>query len=233
MGKRAHSNQRNKFSPMMLFGSIGVGILLGLGLFSMFKQIMIKDQQPPLTYEDQQVPLSYENQPVLGDNNATVTMVEFGDFKCPACRAFHQDVLPKIQKDYIEEGKVKLVFLNYPVVNEDSYTTAIAGEAIYQEDNEAFWKFYDAVYENQKSEKWSSTTDKYLVQLTKEKVPGIDYKKIGRAIQNKTYLDQVIEDKKIGEQAGVYSTPAILINGKEVLNPLSYKEIKALIEEEL
>ncbi len=60
--------------------------------------------------------IGVDDDPVLGDANAKVTIIEFGDYQCPTCRAFWRDTEPRLKKDYISTGKAKLVFRDFPIV---------------------------------------------------------------------------------------------------------------------
>jgi protein-disulfide isomerase len=66
---------------------------------------------------------------VLGDPNAPVTLVEYADFQCPVCKHAEMELLPRIQKDYIETGKVKLEFRMYPFIGQESWDAAQASDA--------------------------------------------------------------------------------------------------------
>jgi protein-disulfide isomerase len=60
--------------------------------------------------------IGVDDDPVLGDAGAKVTIIEFGDYQCPSCRMFWKDVEPRLKKDYVDTGKVKLVFRDFPIV---------------------------------------------------------------------------------------------------------------------
>ena len=71
--------------------------------------------------------IDLKNQPILGKEDAPVTLVEFGDYKCPACRFFETDIMPDIEKKYIESGKVKMYFINTPLHGKESMLGAQVG----------------------------------------------------------------------------------------------------------
>ena len=96
---------------------------------------------------------AYSTQQSLGKDDAPVKVVEFGDFKCPACRTWDVTVLPRLKEEYIDKGKVQLYFINFPFIGKDSDLGAAAGEAIYKQDKDSFWIFYDEIYQNQKIRK--------------------------------------------------------------------------------
>jgi protein-disulfide isomerase len=85
--------------------------------------------------------------PSLGDPKAPVTLVEFSDFECPVCRSLH-DVLRGLLPNY---PGVRIVFKDFPIeaLHPWARTGALAGRCAYQQDPKAFWKMYDAIYDNQ------------------------------------------------------------------------------------
>ena len=85
--------------------------------------------------------------PVLGDPNAPITIVEFGDFECPVCRNLH-DALRGILPNY---PQVKLIFKDFPLdsVHPWARTAALGGRCVYQQSPQAFWKYFDYVYDQQ------------------------------------------------------------------------------------
>ena len=78
------------------------------------------DKQPPI-----------EGQPTLGESDAPVTVVEFGDFKCPACKAWGERVFPELIKDYVETGKVKFSYINVLFHGEESKLGSLAAESVF------------------------------------------------------------------------------------------------------
>ena len=98
--------------------------------------------------------------PVYGDPKAPITLVEYGDFECPVCRNFH-DAVRGMLPNY---PQVKLIFKDFPIeqIHPWARTAAIAGRCVYQQNPQAFWKFYDLVYDNQDLVSASSAYEKML-----------------------------------------------------------------------
>lgn len=88
--------------------------------------------------------------PVLGNANAPVTIVEFGDFQCPYCDLWYKQTLPQIISNYINTGKAKMIFQNYAILGPDSTTAAKASYCANQQGQ--FWKYYNFMYEHQGQE---------------------------------------------------------------------------------
>ncbi|WP_186446280.1 DsbA family protein [Paenibacillus cremeus] len=175
----------------------------------------------------------YDQQPALGYKDAPIQIVEFADFKCPACMQFDKTIIPQLKKDFIDNGTVQLHFINFPIIspNADSTTAALAGEAVYHQSGEEFWKFYDAVYAKQGDEQTNWATEDYLVQIAKDANLKLDFDKLRKDIHDKTYAKDVSSDKAIAAKLGVNGTPTIYINGKAVSGPdtFNYNAIKNAI----
>lgn len=176
--------------------------------------------------------MNLDNQPSQGWEDAPVTVVEFGDFKCSACKDWHTENYPQLQKDYIETGKVKFHFINYAFLDRDSLEAASAGEAIYKQSPEAFWNFYDKLYENQQPATKIWATEKYLLRFVKKNITGIDQKEFEKDLKSGTFLPNVKHDYKIGATYGVSGTPTIFVNG-QVVQDNSYESLKAAVETSL
>jgi len=178
----------------------------------------------------------YDQQPMLGSKDAPVRMVEFADFKCPSCKAFDQEILPSVKKDFIDQGLVQFYFINYPIItpNGDSRTAAIAGEAVYNQNPEEFWKFYETLFANQQDEKLNWATPDFLVQVAKDANLNIDFDKMKQDIEQKAFEENVRTDMAIGNQVGVNGTPTVFINGKEIAiqDAFNYEALKQIILQE-
>jgi protein-disulfide isomerase len=163
------------------------------------------DQNPP-------VKLNITNQPALGRADAPVTIVEFGDFQCPSCRA-EAPVLRQLIPD-LYPGKVRVVFKDYPLesIHPWARAAAIAARCVFHQNPEAFWKFYDWDYENQ---------DQITVETLKPKVlawagaNGVNTAQLDRCIETKATDAEVTRNVTEGREAGVKGTPSVFINGRK------------------
>jgi protein-disulfide isomerase len=176
------------------------------------------------------VELAYDKLPRLGDANAPVKIVELGDYKCPSCQYFSQQIEPQIKKDFIDKGLASFYFMNFTILGPDSNTAALAAQSIYHQNNDAYWKFYDAIYKNQGDEKVQWATPQFLVDLArKEKLP-VDYDMLLQDITTKKYQKEVDEHNAFARKNQVNSTPTLFINGKKLDNSMDYNAIKAAVE---
>lgn len=173
-----------------------------------------------------------DRQPFIGDEKAPITLIEFGDYKCPPCAEWANIVYPDLYKNYISTGKAKLYFINFQFLAPDSRLAGIAGEAIYKQNKEAFWDYNKAMYANQpdKSETWA--THNYLVNLVKENVKGIDYELFEKDLKEFNYFDEVKMDYEIAATQKVTGTPTVFVNGVKSDDP-TFDSIKRLIDKEI
>ncbi|MGF7089278.1 protein-disulfide isomerase [Kroppenstedtia sanguinis] len=233
MGKKKQT-QSNRMQTLTLVTVIV--LFLGLGVYALVNNLISgNEKEEGLSQEatmDEKV-FAYDKQPVLGNEDAPVRIVEFGDYKCPTCKRFADEIYPQLKKDYLDNDKAGFYFINNQFLGEDSITAGIAGEAVYEQDPAAFWKFHETIYEHQGDERETWATPEFLVKLAKQAAPGIDHGELAKAIDKESFKSQVEKDKEIGIQSGVQSVPALFINGKPVPDSLDYEGIKQMIEEEL
>ena len=84
---------------------------------------------------------------ILGDPDAPVTIIEYGDFQCPFCARFHEQVSPRLREEYIKTGKARMVFRNFQFLGPESVAAAEAAECA--KDQGKFWTYHDAIYDEE------------------------------------------------------------------------------------
>ncbi|MNO36585.1 Disulfide bond formation protein D precursor [compost metagenome] len=176
--------------------------------------------------------LKYEKQPHLGEPSAKVKVIEFADFKCPACKKWEETYMPQLQKDFIDTGKIELFFTNFAFIDRDSIMAASAGEAVAAQSNEKFWEFKSKLYAHQGDETKIWATPEFLLDFVKKNINGIDYDRFASDLKSHAYMLPVKEDFKTAGYYGVNGTPQFMVNG-ELLPSSSYEELAAAIEAQL
>lgn len=176
--------------------------------------------------------IATEQMPVIGKPDAPIKIIEYGDFKCPSCQFFSQKIFPSLKKDYIDTGEVALYFSHFPFIGPDSYTAAYAAQAVYHQNNDAFWTFYDQIYKNQQDEKKTWATRDFLVDLADKAKLGLNLDQLKKDIDNKTYKPEVDKQYGIGQANGVNSTPTLFVNGVKFEQFADYNALKTLIEQQ-
>ena len=109
---------------------------------------MANTQQMP-TQPTEPLEISVDNDPVRGDPNAPITIVEFSDFQCPFCARFHVQTLPSLLEEYIEAGKVNLVYRDFPIqsIHPNALPAAVASECAHEQGK--YWEYHDTLFEKQ------------------------------------------------------------------------------------
>lgn len=164
------------------------------------------------------VEIDYEGQPFLGEASAPVSIIEFGDYKCPHCKDFNEHTFPIIYKELVETGKAKFYFMNYSFIGPDSMKAALFAETVYQElGNDVFWSFHNAIFENQTTSDGEMTffTDEFLEKIVRELVSEEEATKVMAAYRQEKGKDAWDLDMQIAKKLNVTSTPAIYINGNQ------------------
>ena len=203
-----------------------------------FKVYVTPDQKFALTgdivpfgaapFEAAVADLNAANGPAHGAADATVTIVEFGDLECPACKAAQ----PNINKLMQEEPKAKLIFQNFPL--ETIHKWALLGakyvDCVSRENNDAVWKFISTVYEHQ-GEITLETADTMLKGYVKDS--GADPVPVSACVAKPETERRVRDSIALGTKVGVTSTPTFFINGRKVVgfgSNTPYEVVKAMVD---
>ncbi|EKN69378.1 thiol-disulfide oxidoreductase BdbD [Neobacillus bataviensis LMG 21833] len=214
MAKNKKNNKSQpKSSSKFTFWMIGIIAAFVLGFIFIGNHSKTDDKSK--TKES----IDYSNQPFLGDKSAPVSIIEFGDYKCPNCKNFNENVIPVIEKELVDTGKAKLYFMNYAFINVDSTRTAKFAESVYHElGNETFWKFHDLIYKKQpedtKYEKIDLFTDKFLADTLKEVASDAEVNKVVKHFNDDQSKESFNKDMDLAKKLGATGTPAIYVNGQ-------------------
>lgn len=171
----------------------------------------------------------YEKQPHLGSPDAKVKVVEFADYKCPACARWSVANMERFKQEYVDTGKVELFFMNFAFIDRDSILAASAGEAIFHQSNEKFWEFNSKLFEQQGDETQIWATPSFLLDFVKNNIEGIDYDLFEKDLKEHTYMLDVKEDYKTGGNYGVNGTPQFFVNN-QLVRDTSYETLAAAVD---
>ena len=155
--------------------------------------------------------LTENGSPILGNPNAPITILEWGDYQCTYCYKFHQNSLNAIYEDYIKTGKVKLVFKDFPLNGEDSILGAQATHCA--NDQNKFWEFHNELYNNWKGERTGWITRESLSEFAKN--IELDVEQFDNCIESQRYLDKVSNIHEFGKEIGIDATPSFLVFNDE------------------
>ena len=152
-----------------------------------------------------------DGSPMMGNSNAPITILEWGDYQCTFCYKFHQDTLNIIDEEFIQSGKVNLVFKDFPLNGPDSM---LAAQASYcAEDQGKYWEYHDELYKNWGGERTGWITRESL-DIFADMV-NLDLDNFNNCLDIKKYEKRVLALHEFGKEIGIDATPSFLIFNDE------------------
>ena len=206
-------------------------VVAGLAIVGMMAFAFRPNQQSPAGAD---APASNLNQSLgeisldksLGDENAPVVVVEYGDFQCPACQRFFQTTAEQLKTEYVQTGQVRFVFRQFAFLGDESQWAAEASECANEQGR--FWEYYDKLYQEQNGENVGifnkDNLNRFAIDL------GLDTATFSQCLDSGRYAEKVQQETLEGQQAGVRGTPTVFIDGQYLENGGSYPVLKAAIE---
>lgn len=177
---------------------------------------------------------SVSGQPIAGNQGAKVSVVEFGDYKCPSCKAWEQQIWPQLKKDYVDTGLATYSFINTLFHGEESRLAAEASEAIWKSNPEQFWDFHSALFAKQPdvNHDVAWVTADSLLEVARASVPGLDEEAFKQNSKSDEVAALINTDNLLVQKYSVNQTPTIMVNNIVIGNPFDYESIKQAIEQE-
>ncbi|MBI4173203.1 MAG: DsbA family protein [Candidatus Aenigmarchaeota archaeon] len=184
------------------------------------------------------VAVSVDDDPALGSANAPVTVIEFSDLQCPFCRRHFTDTYSQIKKDYIDTGKIRYVFRDFPLsFHPQAQVSAEAAECA--DEQGKFWEFHDKIFTEQNKQGTGTVT--FTVDDIKKwgaEISGMDAAKFNSCVDSGKYKQEVQSDFNAGSAAGVSGTPTFYIckgtsNCQELVGAQPYAAFQQVINQQL
>jgi protein-disulfide isomerase len=203
------------------------GLAVVTGLFSPLRLITEAMAQ---TAAEVAKPVSLPDM-ALGPANAPVTITEFASMTCPHCAAFSIEVFPKIKSTYIDTGKVRYIFREFPLDIKAAAGSMLA-RCIAKGDANKYFTVVDLLFRSQADWVMKDTTAA-LTRIGKQ--AGLSQKEVEDCLKDQSLLDKIAADQKYASEVlKVNSTPTFFINGDEIKGEASFdefdKKIKALLK---
>ena len=194
-----------------------VGISLGL-YFVTNPVLNSMNEESDLTINQ----LMKNGSPMIGSQNAEISIVEFGDYQCTFCYKFHQNTLNVIQSDYIDLGKINYVYRDFPLNGSDSI---LAAEATYcANDQGNYWQYHNLLFENWAGENTGWITMNSLTQFAVELK--LDISEFKNCLTTHKYYQKVIDNENYAKKISINATPSFLIfNNEEVIRIIGAQQI--------
>ncbi len=161
----------------------------------------------------------------LGDPEARVVIVEYASLTCPHCADFHAEVLPALRRDFVDTGRVRYVYRDFPLDR-----AALAGAMVARcSGRDRFFGFIDAMYASQRQ--WSSAPDPISALRTLARQGGMSDREFGDCLRDRAVADGVLQGRlDASERFGVSGTPTVFVNGFRYASGLSEAQYRAILE---
>ena len=183
-----------------------IGMLIGIGLVSNLEQN--SGNSSVLTKEN-----LIEGSIIMGNPNAKITIVEFGDYQCTFCYKFHDETMKKITDEYIKTNDVNFIYKDFPLNGKQSI---LASEAVYcAEKQNKFWEYHNTLYNNWGGENTGWITENVLLGFARDLEMNLD--DFSQCLGNSEFRQKVLDNEQFGREIGINATPSFLIfNDNEI-----------------
>ena len=185
----------------------------------------IQQRQQVQQRQQNTISVSEDDDAVLGNENAPVTIIEFSDYECPFCARFFSGAYSQIKEKYIDTGKVKLIYRDFPLsFHPNAQKAAEAAECA--GDQNKYYEMHDKIFENQQA---ITTTD--LKNYAKE--IDLNLQDFNACLDSGEMASEVRKDFQDGQSAGVQGTPTFFINEQKIVGAQPFSAFEEIIEGEL
>ena len=168
---------------------------------------------------------------ILGNPDAKITIVEFGDYQCTFCYKFHDETMKKIDQAYIKAENVNFVYRDFPLNGPQSI---LASEASYcaQKQNK-FWEYHDTLYNNWGGENTGWITKNVLIGFAND--IKLDLDSFSQCLENSEFKQKVLDNEQFAREIGIDATPSFLIfNDSElyrIIGAQSFEKFEQALQE--
>ncbi|WP_061029148.1 DsbA family protein [Bradyrhizobium sp. CCH5-F6] len=203
---------RRAFTTMLSL--TGLAALAGLSPLRLVSEAMAQsaaDVAKPVSLPDM----------ALGPNDAAVTITEYASMTCPHCAAFNEQVFPRIKKEYIDTGKVRYIFREFPL-DIKAAAGSMLSRCIAKDDAPKYFAVTDMLFRQQNDWVMKNTTET-LTRIGKQ--AGLTQQQVEACLKDQALLDKIAADQKYASDVlKVDSTPTFFINGEKIKGDTSFEE---------
>ena len=162
---------------------------------------------------------------VLGNENAPITLIEYASLTCGHCATFHNEVFPKIKSDYIDTGKLKFIYRDFPLDHYALMASMVARCA----GNKKFFTFLKVLFKEQP--KWTAAKDPFIALGHIARIGGIGKEEFKSCVGNKAIEDGILKSRiDADKEFKIKSTPTLIINGEKYDGARTFKKLKKYID---
>ena len=162
----------------------------------------------------------------IGSPDAPITVREFADYQCPACKAFESTAI-KVREELVASGKVRFIFFDFPLrQHQHALEAAVAARCAGRQDK--YWPYSEALYANQ--DEWASTADPTGTFLDLAVETGVNTQRLKQCIAQQATRAAVESSRDLGEKIGIRATPTVMVGSHVFSGIVSYDRILNIVE---
>ncbi|SCG70321.1 DsbA family protein [Micromonospora halophytica] len=165
----------------------------------------------------------------LGKPDAPVVIVEYADFQCPFCGRYARETEPRLIREYVDQGLVRIEWRDLPYLGAQSRDTAAAARAAAEQGK--FWQFHDAVYAKERRVNGGSLNDAALRDIAERL--GLDLARFDAVRASAVTRDAIDRDVQEATSMGITGTPAFIVGDTPVIGAQPYEAFKQAIDKQL
>lgn len=175
-----------------------------------------------------------DNDAVLGKADAPVTIVEFSDYQCPYCGKFYNEAYQQLKTEYVDTGKVKIVFRDFPLsFHAGAYPAALTAECVRdQKGDSVYFEMHNKIFEDQSILDGSTESIKEALAGYASDL-GVDSKKYNECVDGNKFQDEIYADQADAQAAGISGTPSFIVDGKILVGAQPFTAFESIIEHAL
>ncbi len=198
---------RNRIYAVLASGAILIAFLA----FPLSSIARAEEAQPPAPAEAAQPPAPAAESALpdmeIGKADAPVTIIEYSSLSCPHCAAFHKEVFPELKSQYIDTGKVRYIFREFPL-NEPALAGAVVARCL---DPSRYFPFMSLLFAKQAD--WAYKEDALTPLKAFAKQAGLSAEEFNKCIDNEALQKKILTIRDEGQKKGVNATPSFFVNG--------------------
>lgn len=207
------SRNTKKQANWWVIGLVVAVVLVGIGAIALRQN------------QNKAEPVEVSQDKSIGNADAPVIVVEYGDYQCPACGQFASTVKPKIIEEFVKTGQVRFVFRSFQFIGEESQWAAEAAECANEQNK--FWEYYEKLYSSQAGENAGAFLKENLERFAAEL--GLQTEQFNKCLASGKYTEKVKTESMEAQNLGLRSTPSLLVNGELVDSGAQYEILSAKI----
>ncbi len=238
--RAAHADRSNLYLPLAI---VAAGALIGLGVFYGLSRNAPSGAGAPSANVDIR-DVQIDGNPFIGKADAPVVVAYWSDYQCPFCKAVEMGgvpgisitpALPQLIEEYVDTGKVKLVFKDYPFLGDDSIMGALYEHAVWHLYPDTFYTWRTAMMKAQDDEGDAGFGDEASIVTLIKTIPGLDAAKLKAdvAANRAAYQESIDADRTEGSALGITGTPAFITGTTLIPGAVEFDTFKRAIDEQL